>query len=44
MIWAGECVDLIKSVEPAATLVHDIGKQAESQLRLCHAILDDPCL
>lgn len=44
MIWAGECVDLIKSVESAATLVHDIGKQAESQLRLCHAILDDPCL
>ena len=44
MIWAGECVDLIKSVEPAATLVHDIGQQAEAQLRLCHAILDDPCL
>lgn len=44
MIWAGECVDLIKSVEPAATLVHDIGLQAEAQLRLSHAILDDPCL
>ncbi len=44
MIWAGECVDLIKSVEPAATLVHDIGLQAEAQLRSSHAILDDPCL
>jgi len=32
MVWAGEAVDLIRSVENAATLVRQIGTQAEAQL------------
>ena len=33
MVWAGEAVDLIKSVEGAAVLVERISAQAEAQLR-----------
>jgi nitronate monooxygenase len=33
MVWAGEVVDLIRSVESAAELVESIGAQAEAQLR-----------
>ena len=33
LVWAGEGVDLITSVEPAATLVARIGAQAEARLR-----------
>ena len=33
MVWAGEAVDLIRSVESAATLVARISAQAETQLR-----------
>lgn len=33
MVWAGEAVDLIKSVESAVTLVARIGAEAEAQLR-----------
>jgi len=33
VVWAGEAVDLIKSVESAATLVAQIGAEAEAQLR-----------
>ena len=32
MVWAGEAVDLIRAVQPAATLVSDIGAQAEECL------------
>ncbi len=34
MVWAGEAVDLIHSVESAATLVAQISAQAESQLQI----------
>ncbi|MGI9078219.1 MAG: NAD(P)H-dependent flavin oxidoreductase [Gemmatimonadaceae bacterium] len=34
MVWAGEAVDLIKSVEAAAALVARIGAEAETQLRI----------
>jgi nitronate monooxygenase len=33
LVWAGEGVDLVKSVEPAAKLVRDIGAEAEVRLR-----------
>lgn len=33
VVWAGEAVDLIKSVESASALVARIGAQAEAQLR-----------
>jgi nitronate monooxygenase len=33
VVWAGEAVDLIKSVEGAAALVEQISAQAEAQLR-----------
>jgi hypothetical protein len=34
VVWAGEAVDLIASVERAATLVQRISTQAEQQLAL----------
>ncbi len=34
MVWAGEAVDLIASVEPAATLLQRISAQAEERLTL----------
>lgn len=34
VVWAGEVVDLIKSVEGAAALVAQIGAEAEKQLRI----------
>jgi len=33
LVWAGEAVDLVTSVEPAATLVARIGAEAETRLR-----------
>ena len=33
LVWAGEVVDLVTSVEPAATLVARIGADAEARLR-----------
>ena len=33
LVWAGEAVDLVASVEPAATLVTRIAEDAEAQLR-----------
>jgi hypothetical protein len=33
LVWAGEAVDLVTSVEPAATLVARIGAEAEARLR-----------
>ena len=38
MVWAGEAVDLIRSVESAAALTRDIGAQAERQLRANSAL------
>ena len=34
VVWAGEAVDLIKSIDSASALVARIGAQAEAQLRL----------
>ena len=34
MIWAGEAVDLIQSVEDAAALVARISAEAEAQLHI----------
>jgi len=34
LVWAGEGVDLVKSVEPAATLVARIAAEAEERLRV----------
>lgn len=34
VVWAGEAVDLIKSVESAATLVARISAEAEAQLQI----------
>jgi nitronate monooxygenase len=34
VVWAGEVVDLIKSIESAATLVAQISAEAEAQLRI----------
>jgi hypothetical protein len=34
VVWAGEAIDLIASVERAATLVQRISAQAEQQLTL----------
>lgn len=34
VVWAGEAVDLIKSVESAATLVERISAEAEAELRI----------
>ena len=34
VVWAGEVVDLIKSVEGAAVLVAQISAEAETQLRM----------
>jgi nitronate monooxygenase len=33
LVWAGEGVDLVRSVEPAATLVERIAADAEARLR-----------
>jgi nitronate monooxygenase len=41
MVWAGEGVDLIRSVEPAAEIVARIGAEAEACLRL-GALLSQP--
>ncbi len=38
MVWAGEAVDLIRSVESAADLTRDIGAHAERQLRASAAL------
>ncbi len=40
MIWAGECLDLIDEIEPAATLFDRIGRCAEAQLKLSATMLD----
>ena len=34
MVWAGEGVDLIKSVDSAGALVMKIGAEAQTQLKL----------
>ena len=39
VVWAGEAVDLIHSVEDAATLVERISLEAEAQLGLCAKLL-----
>ena len=39
MVWAGEVVDLIHSVDAAATLVAQIGEQAEMQLQKIRALV-----
>ena len=39
VVWAGEAVDLIKSVEGAAALVEQISAQAETQLRRIAALV-----
>lgn len=39
VVWASEAVDLIHSVENAATLVESISRDAEAQLRLCVGLL-----
>ncbi len=39
MVWAGEAVDMIDTVESAATLVTQISHQAEAQLRLGEQLL-----
>jgi nitronate monooxygenase len=33
LVWAGEGVDLVRSIEPAAKLVRDIAAEAEARLR-----------
>lgn len=38
-IWAGEAVDLINSIENAATLVRRISTEAETRLNTVHALL-----
>jgi nitronate monooxygenase len=38
MIWAGECMDLIRDVRPAAALVHEIGVAAEMAIRRAQAL------
>jgi nitronate monooxygenase len=42
VVWAGEAVDLIDSVDPAASLVERISAQAEAQLRRMPAWLGAP--
>jgi len=39
LVWAGEGIDLVKSVEPAAKLVRDIGDDAEARLRGAASLL-----
>lgn len=39
MVWAGEAVDLITTIESAATLVRQISAQAETQLRAGERLL-----
>ncbi|WP_028601696.1 NAD(P)H-dependent flavin oxidoreductase [Ottowia thiooxydans] len=39
MVWAGEGVDLIQSVEPAGDIVRRIGDEAESRLSVASALV-----
>lgn len=39
VVWAGEVVDLIKSVESATALVARISAEAEAQLRFCSKLI-----
>jgi len=42
VVWAGEAVDLIKSIDSASALVARIGAQAEAQLRLGATLVRTP--
>lgn len=40
LVWAGEGVDLVTSIEPAGELVATIGAQAEARLRAAQSLLE----